>query len=155
MNTDALVRMDGREPMSMLRAPEFRLATGILALLMLAATLAACGSRSISDTNTASGEGKATVTLTVDPDPPVANQEARLTIQVRDASGKGVPGANVEVVAEHAGMDMGKLTGVATDVGGGTYTTAITPTMAGTWKVRVTVDMDGKTQQATFELQVK
>lgn len=52
-------------------------------------------------------------------------------------------------------MDMGKLTGVATDVGGGTYTTAITPTMAGTWKVRVTVDMDGKTQQATFELQVK
>lgn len=141
--------------MSMLRAPEFRLATGILALLMLAATLAACGSRGTPDTNTAAGEGGATVTLTVAPNPPVTNQEARLTIQVRDASGKGVPGTNVEVVAEHTGMNMGKLTGVATDVGGGTYTTTITPTMAGTWKVRVTIDMNGKTQQATFELQVK
>lgn len=141
--------------MSMLRAPEFRLATGILALLMLAATLAACGSRGTPDTNTAASEGGATVTLTVDPNPPVTNQEAKLTIQVRDASGQGVPGANVEVVAEHTGMNMGKLTGVATDVGGGTYTTTITPTMAGTWKVHVTVDVNGKTQQATFELQVK
>ncbi len=103
--------------MAMLRVPEFRLSTGILALLMLA-TLAACGSRGISDTNTASGEGKATVTLAVNPDPPIANQEARLAIQVRSASGKGVPGADVEVVAGHTGMNMGKLTGVATGFGG-------------------------------------
>jgi hypothetical protein len=141
--------------MSMLRAPEFRPVTGILALLMLAATRAACGSRGTPDTNTAAGEGGATVTLTVDPNPPVTNQEAKLTIQVRDASGQGVLGAKVEVVAEHTGMNMGKLTGVGTGVGGGTYTTTITPTMAGTWKVRVAVDVNGKTQQATFELQVK
>lgn len=50
---------------------------------------------------------------------------------------------------------MGRLTAVVEDSGDGTVTTTSAPSMAGTWKVTVTADVDGTTKQATFEVPVE
>lgn len=141
----------------------FRVVIALVAVAASLTLLVACGgSKSEGDTTTgmepaapAVGSGLANVTLATDPEPLVTNQRATVTVRLTDADGNGVDGATVGVVAEHAEMSMGKITGVVEDAGGGTFTTMITPSMAGPWKVTVTAEVDGTTKQATFEVPVE
>lgn len=149
--------------MSTMHTKRIRLVIVVVAVAASLTLLVACGGSSSEGetavgTGTSSGgagSGLANVTLATDPEPMVTNQEAEITVRLTDAEGNGVDGATVGVVAEHTEMSMGKLTGVVEDAGDGTFTTRITPSMSGTWKVTVTAEVDGTTKQATFQVPVK
>lgn len=126
------------------------------ALAIVVALVAACGSSgaTTSVAPSGSGSGPTTVSLEVDPNPAAVNQEARLTLRLTDGAGNGVAGVKVAVTAEHSDMSMGQISGIVADAGNGNYTTSITPTMSGKWKVNVTVESGGATKQKTFEFSV-
>lgn len=146
--------------MSKMHTIRFRLVIAVVAVAASLTLLTACGGSSQGNDSAVgagtssggTGSGVANVTLTADPEPMRTSQPATLTVRLTDAEGKGVAGATVGVVAENAAMSMGKLSGVVTDVGDGTYTITITPSMAGTWKVTVTADIGSTSKQATFEV---
>ncbi len=119
-----------------------------------AVLLAACTSGPAPAAESA-GSGPATVTLTPDPHPPVANRAVTLRIRLVDGSGRGVPGATVNVSARHVEMAHGSLNARATDAGNGDYIATITPSMAGRWKVSVTAQAGTVTRKADFDLEVK
>lgn len=104
-------------------------------LAFIGALLAACG----TPTPAASSLN---IQFTTNPDPPkVGDVEYIVTIQ--DSSGKTVEGAEVHVSANMTAMNMGLMTGLATDQGGGRYTLKTKLTQSGEWKFTIQVDKPG------------
>lgn len=130
----------------------------LLTAVIAGLALAGCGSNAApSDVP----EGVSTraaadrVTLSVEPNPPRANEDARLEASVVDANGRAVEGATVKIAAQHTGMAMGSLSADATEGDRGQYTATVKPSMAGTWKVTVTVEAGGAVRNVDFDLDVQ
>lgn len=127
----------------------------LLAVTVLAGACASGGTASRPAAGASTADAMTTVNLTPEPNPPVANQDATFRVRLADASGQGVPGAQVQVSAKHLGMAHGSIDAPATESGSGEYVTKLRPTMAGTWRVSVTAQAGGATKKADFDLQVK
>ncbi|MCL5997989.1 MAG: FixH family protein [Chloroflexi bacterium] len=85
------------------------------------------------------------IELTTDPDPPKAG-DLEIIVTVKDSTGKPVEGAEVRVSANMTAMDMGRMTGKATDQGGGRYALKAQLAHGGEWKFTVQVDKPGLPQ---------
>jgi hypothetical protein len=97
--------------------------------------LAACG----TPTPTANSLN---IQFTTNPEPPrVGDVEYIVTVQ--DSSGKAVEGAQVHVSANMTSMNMGLMTGVATDQGSGRYALKTKLAQSGEWKFTIQVDKPG------------
>jgi Cu(I)/Ag(I) efflux system membrane fusion protein/cobalt-zinc-cadmium efflux system membrane fusion protein len=86
--------------------------------------------------------------LTTDPNPP-ARGKNKLTVGLKDATGKSFAGAHVEVAFYMAampamGMAAMKVQADLTDQGNGTYTGDIELQSGGTWQVTVAASKDGQ-----------
>jgi hypothetical protein len=95
--------------------------------------------------------GPYTVDVKIDNNPPVAGNN-NLSIEVKDANGKYVTDAKVEVVYSMAampGMPPMNYKAVARP-GGNEYKAKMNLSMSGSWTVEVKVSKGGKTQKAQF-----
>jgi nitrogen fixation protein FixH len=95
------------------------------------------------------------VTLVVEPAPPAVG-DARVVVQLADASGKPIDGAAVNVRGDmsHAGMQ--PVLATAAEETGGAYAADFEWTMAGDWIVTVTAVLpDGRTATRQFDLTVQ
>jgi YtkA-like len=110
---------------------------GLLALLLLAAC-----SDSINATPTGV-TGTFQLGFSTIPDPPTKRVETTVRIEVKDASGKAVEGARVELSSDMIGMSHGGPKGVLADKGGGIYEATGSFVMGGTWRAEVVVTKDG------------
>ena len=72
-------------------------------------------------------------------DPPKAGEAMGLTITVTDPSGQPVPGATVTASVAMTSMDMGTSHPAFKDTGAGKYTGQVQFSMAGPWRVTVSV----------------
>ncbi|MGA7731456.1 MAG: FixH family protein [Chloroflexia bacterium] len=109
----------------------------LLALL----PLAAC-SDSINATPTGV-TGTLQLVFSTIPDPPTKKIETTIRIEVKDASGKPVEGARVELSSDMIGMSHGGPKGVLADKGGGIYEATGSFVMGGTWRAEVVATKDG------------
>ena len=83
------------------------------------------------------------VTAALAPDPPQAGQDSTLTVTVIGADGLPLPGATVTASVAMTTMDMGTTHPALTDSGAGRYTGPVQFSMAGPWRVTVSVTPPG------------
>ncbi len=83
------------------------------------------------------------ITAALAPDPPQAGQDSTLTITVTRADGLPLPGATVTASVAMTTMDMGTTHPALTDSGTGRYTGPVQFSMAGPWRVTVSVTPPG------------
>jgi uncharacterized iron-regulated membrane protein len=120
-----------------------------LALAMLTVAVSGCGASAPPTPASAPGAGSGkqagpyTVSLTGAPNPAVRGSNALEAI-VTDASGQPVSDAKVTLDLNMTNMNMGKYTVVATPAGSGRYTSNVSYSMAGPWRVTVTVERAGQ-----------
>jgi hypothetical protein len=106
---------------------------------------------------TSSGKqaGPYTVSLVGAPNPAVRGSNA-LEVSVTDASGQPVSDAKVTLDLNMTNMNMGKYTVVATPAGSGRYTSSVSYSMGGPWRVTVTVERAGQAATSThFDFSVR
>jgi hypothetical protein len=98
--------------------------------------------------------GPYTVSLKSAPSPAVRGSNA-LEVMVTDASGQPVSDAKVTLDLNMTNMNMGKYTVVATPAGSGRYTSNVSYSMGGPWRVTVTVERAGQAAaSARFDFSV-
>ncbi len=84
-----------------------------------------------------------TVAAALAPDPPQAGQDSTLTVTVTGASGQPLPGATVRASVAMTSMDMGTTHPALTDSGAGRYTGPVQFSMAGPWRLTISVTPPG------------
>jgi len=90
------------------------------------------------------------VSVSIDHNPPVIGENT-VTVEIRDASGKPVRDAKVELYTVMPSMPAMNATTVATPKGS-KYTAVIKPSMGGEWAVTVSFKgSDGKVRKGTFK----
>ena len=125
----------------------------LLALgLSSALVLVACGG-SDGPKSSAATEGLL-VTLQTNPVQPRLGQ-TELIVDVKDANGQAVDGANVTLKADMIGHSMGDLSGQATGQTNGRYATRANLSMAGEWQVDVQVKTADKDVKRRFKIVVQ
>jgi Cu(I)/Ag(I) efflux system membrane fusion protein len=109
---------------------------------MLTLALAACTRKSVGD---ALHVGDFQVRLALEPDPPVAGDNI-VRVEVRDAQGKPVDGARVELVYDMPAMgampEM-KGNGESRALGGGRYEVKYPLSMLGDWTLTLAIEAEG------------
>jgi len=126
----------------------------LVAVLIAALALSACGGGSAGSTAPTSAAGPQ-VTLTTNPNPPEMGP-VELVIDVKDARGQPVNGANVLVLASHTDMSGMDQQGQATAQGNGRYAiTADMSGMGGEWLITVQVRKDDLNLAQDFRIEVK
>lgn len=121
-------------------------------LVGLSVLLVACG----GSATPAPVDSSTVINVTVETNPnPAATGDAELILTITDANGNPIEGATVDVSAEHTGMNMGEMNGVATEQGGGKYAIVTNFNMGGTWKVTVYVRKDGLDTKQEIEIPVQ
>jgi hypothetical protein len=136
------------------------LALGLLALL----GLAACGGESSTTGGNEGAQGTPAqgaaggdlqISLITDPSPPKSGP-ATIAVEIKDAAGKPVDGAQVSISANHVGMSHGGIEGELTPAGSGRYEAKGSFSMSGTWRAEVQVTPQGGTAKTrSFDLQVE
>jgi len=79
------------------------------------------------------------VTAAIAPDPPQARRKNVLTLTVTGSDGKPLVGATVKASVAMTSMDMGTSHPAFQDKGDGRYQGQVTFSMAGPWRVTLTV----------------
>jgi hypothetical protein len=149
-------RMPGK-PQAMRRRPlhAYVGAAAVMALVIFG--LAACGGQETTGGTgvaTAPPAGDLRISLTTDPNPPKAGP-VTVVVEVKDAQGKPVDGAQVSVSINHTGMSHGGIKGDLTSQGSGRYQADGSFSMSGTWHADVEVtSQGGSATTQSFELQV-
>lgn len=134
-------------PLARARALIFILSVSLL-------VLAGCGSDNTGGTGTSSS-GELQVSLSTDPAPPQGGP-VNLIVEVKDAQGKSVEGAQVTVGARHTGMTHGGIEGQLVEQGAGRYQASGSFSMSGTWRVKIDVTKAGMASKTeTVDLQVR
>jgi hypothetical protein len=106
------------------------------------------GSSTPSSAASSRQAGPYTVSLVGAPNPAVRGINT-VEIMVADANGKPVSDAKVTLDMSMTNMNMGKYTVVATSAGSGRYTGSITYSMAGPWRITVSVEQAGQPKAST------
>ncbi len=118
--------------------------------------LAGCGAPgSTPPTAAVTKAGGSSATLWIDPDPPTAMQEVMLRLTLRDAQGRSLLGAAVQLDLTMPGMRMPVNRPQVTEAGDGVYQARALLTMAGEWQVRAGVTSAGEREEFTFALRTK
>lgn len=119
-----------------------------LLLSVTVAGLAGCGTAAPSpapitgSAPTAGDSAALQVSLSIFPDPPAAGP-ATFTVDVHDALGNPVDGAEVSMAAKHATMMHGGPGGTLSNQGGGKYSGEGNFSMTGQWEVTITAAKAG------------
>ena len=128
------------------------LTTSILILIGVLALVACGGGGASTPTPAATG---AQITLITDPDPPVMGP-VELIVEVKDAQGQPLDGANVLVLASHTDMSGMDQQGQATSQGNGRYAIMSEfSDMSGEWLVTVQVRKDDLNLAQDFRIEVR
>lgn len=105
-------------------------------LVALSVILAACGS---SAAPASVGSGKpVNIKLESNPSPAVMG-DIELILTVTDANGDPIPGASVDVAADHTDMSGMEMSASAAGQGDGKYSAKLNFSMSGAWKLTVNV----------------
>ncbi len=128
----------------------------LLLSLTLVVGLSACGSNTPGD---AVGAGAATgemqMSLTTDPNPAQAGP-IKFIVELKDAQGQAVEGAQVSLSARHTGMSHGGIDGQLVEQGAGKYQATGSFSMAGAWHVDVEASKSGlPTKKQSFDVVVR
>ena len=92
------------------------------------------------------------VTASIMPEQPKARRKNTLTLTVAGSDGKPLIGATVKAAVAMTSMDMGTSHPAFQDLGDGRYKGQVTFSMAGPWRVTVTITPSGgKPTTKTFE----
>ncbi len=129
------------------KAPPFR-AGGLLLLLC-----AGCAPHSAPPS--AAPNPRLHLTLETTPRPPTSLDPTTFTVQVTDAAGKPVSGATATAWLFMPGMDMGDDTVTLREKANGTYAGTGRFTMAGAWRVTVSVSKGADHATQSFDLTTK
>ncbi len=124
----------------------------LLALATLLVALAGCGR--VQKAAPAADDGL-TITMTVEPSPPMIG-DGTVVLTVKDAAGRPVDGATVEIEGNMSHAGMKPSFGKVEDGQGGVYRVPLQWTMGGDWYVDVKLTLaDGKTATRRFPVTVK
>ena len=113
--------------------------TPVVTVLLIVVALAGACSAPPAAAPTPASSGQPEITVSTNPNPPNHQAETELIIDVKDASGKPLTGATVNLLADMMGHSMGLMQGQATEQGNGRYATIVPFSMGGDWKVTVEV----------------
>ncbi len=118
-----------------------------------AATVTACGGGAASGTG---GTGNDAITVETQPSPLQSGRRATVSVRVNDASGQPIAGAKVNVKAQHKTMSHGAdADRLAEEREPGVYSINFLPSMAGSYRVTVSVDGPKGKSQATVDTEVR
>ena len=95
------------------------------------------------------------ITLVASPDPPVANQEATLTVHLARGDGGAANGVPVEVRATPPGPNATPLNLTVRAAGNGDYAAQFKPGVSGRWQVTVLAHAGGFVRQEDFPIDVR
>lgn len=128
-----------------------RVLTTLILILVSALALSACGGSGSSAQPTPSPQ----IILTTNPNPPMKGSVV-LIVDVKDAQGQPLDGADVRVLSSHTTMSGMDQQGQATAQGNGRYAiTADMAGMAGEWLVTVQVRKGTLNLAQDFRIEVK
>jgi nitrogen fixation protein FixH len=82
-------------------------------------------------------------------------QEVTLQLTLRDAQGRPISGAAVQIDLSMPGMQMPLNRPQVTEIGTGVYRAGALLTMAGEWQVRADVTYAGEREEFTFPLHTR
>lgn len=111
----------------------------IVAMLLIVVVLAGACSAPPAAAPTPASSGQPQIAVSTNPNPPNSQAETELLIDVKDASGRPLTSATVNLLADMMGHSMGLMQGQATEQGNGRYATLVPFSMSGDWKVTVEV----------------
>jgi len=124
-----------------------------LFLFLLTFTLAAC-QKYPAQKLTQTKNGMMAV-FSMSPATPAMMDAVALTLNLRDANGQGIQGAQVTCDLTMPSMSMPPNQPQPTDAGNGMYTANTTFTMSGAWRAEVTVTYQGVTTPFTFDFSIR
>jgi nitrogen fixation protein FixH len=128
----------------------------VFLLLMVVLTVAGCGRPGgAAPPATVTRTAGSSATLWIAPNPPIPMQEVTLQLTLRDAQGRPMSGATVQLDLTMPGMQMPTNQPQVMEVGNGVYQARAIFTMAGEWQVRADVTHAGERQEFTFPLRTK
>ena len=96
-----------------------------------------------------------TAVFSLSPNLPAMMEPVTLSLELTDASGKAIEGAQVAYDFTMPGMTMPPNQPQATDKGGGIYQADTTFSMSGNWRVETVVTYNGITTPFTFDFSVQ
>jgi len=123
-------------------------------VLVLILGLAGCVPASPKKQTTATS-GALTMSLLMTPDPPTPMRETQAQLTLSDSRGQPVSATNVNMDLTMPGMAMPANRPQVVAAGDGVYRAKTIFSMAGTWKIEVTIAQAGATETFAFELEVK
>jgi len=130
-----------------------RILTTFMLILAGALVLTACGGSAGSASPT-TGAASAQITLSTNPNPP-AMGPVELIVDVKDARGQPLDGADVLLLASHTSMSGMDQQGSASAQGNGRYAiTADLSRMDGEWLITVQVRKDDLSLAEDFKIEV-
>ena len=123
-------------------------------VLVLILGLAGCVPASPKKPTTATS-GALTMSLLITPDPPTPMRETQARLALSDSRGQPVSAAIVSMDLTMPGMAMPANRPQVLAAGDGVYMAKTIFSMAGKWKIEVTVAQAGATETFSFDLEVK
>jgi hypothetical protein len=93
--------------------------------------------------------------LWIDPNPPTPMHPVTLELTLRDAQGRSMSGASVQLDLTMPGMQMPLNQPQVAEIGNGVYRARALLTMAGEWQVRAAVTHAGEREEFTFSLRTR
>ena len=130
----------------------------LLAALVVAggAAAAGCGESAAGAGGGTGGTGSDSITVETQPSPLESGRRAMVTIRVRDAAGQPLGGARVNFKAQHRTMNHGAdADRAAEEREPGVYGVTFLPSMAGSYRMTVSVDGPKGRSQATVDTEVR
>jgi hypothetical protein len=127
-----------------------------LAVVAGGAAAAGCGGSDSGAGGSTGGTGSDTITVETQPSPLESGRRATVTIRIKDAGGQPLGGARVNFKAQHRTMNHGAdADRAAEEREPGVYGVTFLPSMAGSYRMTVSVDGPKGRSQATVHTEVR
>jgi hypothetical protein len=125
----------------------------LILLIFLAMFAASCGQKNTSDFSQT--ENGIQANLNISPSSPVAMEMTKMMLTLIDGKGQPIEGADVQYNLVMPGMMMAPNQPQASEESGGRYRADAMFTMAGDWRVEVSVQTDNRETTFNFDFPVK